>query len=388
VRDRIKNIICSMTGKNSGWKRKAFETLVLITCLALVLTTISYSWIRRKWTPNISQNNMQIMSGDLLIFSLIGSNNPQAALQDALSLNALLGLTDFVFKPVSNFSGNSDDFFTVNTSKMFDEYFVHLMQGEVITDEGWTLLGKNNGYIEFSFILQGKDIIGMNSDAYTKYVYLSTNTKITYTSDDTDEQKAAVNAMRVSITIGDDTDHTYVFVPSSSITHKAISNLTNTTSGTKKWNVDGTRYRAATGETGAVIDASGILRRMLINPNGNAASQTNQVVLTNSSANVSPFSAYMGGFSLVNNQNVGSFDSNATLFSMNPGDTRKITLRIWLEGEDDDCTIDIKRSKIDFYLGFESYNVQNGGIVDPPTGDSTENETSLDAETTKKKSDD
>jgi len=340
---------------------RLIEAITFIVCFAMLGTTATYSWLKRKWAPKITQTGIQIMAGESLVFSLIGGN---IGTQQTVFLNDVMNLENFMLRPVSNLTGESDGFFKLNTSTYEHEYFSHITLSGVQTSEGWTTLGLANGYIEQSFMIQGRDV-NEETETYTKYVYLTHDTHVQMYSGITDAKlREAEKAIRVSLTIEQNgVETTYLFADYQGVkrTHKAT---TDDKDDDGNWIADGVEYRASSDtEYGRFPDAEGRWRKMYFSYNDDG--ENHPIYEYADTDDVHLFSEFMGGFE----NNGTDFNDEEVLFAISPGQTAKITLRIWLEGEDDACTGSIKGSQIDFLLGFASWNIDEEGGGDEPGGE-------------------
>ena len=97
--------------------------IAMLTAIVILLTGISYSWIRREWTPSIEQSNIKIITGGALVFQM----GEGSGFKDSETINEILGIENFELKPVSNCTGESDDFFTLNFNDDLGwEKYIHL----------------------------------------------------------------------------------------------------------------------------------------------------------------------------------------------------------------------------------------------------------------------
>ena len=51
-------------------------------------------------------------------------------------------------------------------------------------------------------------------------------------------------------------------------------------------------------------------------------------------------------------------DESKALFTLNPGEQKWVTMRIWLEGQDENCVKEIAGEKFDLVLKFDSAFVE------------------------------
>lgn len=337
--------------KKINWFR-TIRPIALLLVLVTLLTYATYSWMKRDWTPEVHQENIKIVAGSSLVF-LFNEN----AMTESSSITDLVdGFEDFVFKSVSNSTGKSDDFFALKYSargKYFDEYKkikVSEIEDAEIKDEykdpeqtqddvydtrmNYTLLGKNHGYIELTFAVKALE------GTKTK-VKLDENSYIRAAANAKDDTKAqtAVAAMRVSITVPDATSNdgtkTILFVPT----------------------VDGTPAGSVHSHEGVSTDTK----------------DRTPVYLTKEYDTEENYEEVRPGVpklrkdvdkNLVRNANddlrgLPDADQNYDLFTLNSeGNPEQIIVRIWLEGEDVDCTDEkILGGELDILIKFAAEEV-------------------------------
>lgn len=328
--------------KKINWLR-IIRPIALALVLVFLLSYATYSWMRRDWTPTIHQENVKIMAGSSLTF-VYGEDQI-----DDIAVNELLDMPEFVFKSVSNSSGESEDFFTLNysTKGSFYDTFNHIEDGDLtqealaLYDNKYTAYGRQFGYIELKFHIASEN----EAEIYDKEIYLDGSYikgVIDENSQDvTDLNNRAANAIRISVTVhgtGEDGDPqkddvTYIYA-------KALDDDADKTKRT---------HTAITDE--------------YINGYGYAASEAPRY-----DTSVQPpkkteviQNKYLPaeGVSLLKHKEIKTFDalSDEYLFILEQGKTRALTVRIWLEGEDPHCEDAIAGSALDLLLKFSAKNV-------------------------------
>ena len=345
-----------MNTQNSEKKKinwfKTIRPIALVLVLVMLLTYATYSWMKRDWTPTVHEENIQIVAGSSLVFLFNGEQRDKN-----VSVSELVPeLDEFVFKSVSNYSGNSDDFFTLQYSpkgKFFDK-FKHVSIEEISNssdksdlDEGsnyqtdtrieYTLLGKKHGYIELTFAVKAPT-------GSSKHVMLDPSScikaamvqsEIDVNSDgkvDKDDKtlsptgQVAVEAMRISVTVPETatTTKTIVFVPkagNSAQVHKGINNEKDSNG---KYIADGVaRYEDNTNDN---IDNPSELTTKI---------GQKDLILQNNDVKT-----------LLNPSEKTGYDANITeddyyLFTLENDEPKQVIVRIWLEGEDEKCVDDL-----------------------------------------------
>lgn len=334
--------------KKSKWIR-AIRPIAFVLVLVVLLGYSTYAWMKRDWTPTLREENVRIVAGSSLVFEFGNDQVKDTA------INELAGMGEFVFKSVSNSTGKSGDFFALNyhpNGEYFDS-FKHLSTDEIseadFIESGALnkemLLGKRYGYVELTFKV--KTELGENDT--DKLVRLHKDSCIKGSEKDAEgnplsaEAKAknanAALAMRVSISVfdGDTETDTFIYSP------RADGNGAPTHTGITNRFADGIGY-VADGATRYDYDVD------------NKTATLAQVARDGSPLKITP-TGVKALASSTENEN----DVNETLFRLNKGETKTIVVRIWLEGEDADCTDDkVLGGELDLLLKFEAIEaVQN-----------------------------
>ncbi|MBN2868878.1 MAG: hypothetical protein JXK08_09415 [Flavobacteriaceae bacterium] len=266
------------------WKLLSVFQIVLFTMLS------SYAWFAERNAPSIEQTAIQVAAADGLLIKL----NSDSELRSVVNLNQVMAdFQNFELKQVS--SVDAGDFYYV-------DFGDGLTQGDpqfikVVYETDGTLNQKRYGYIDYTFYLQAEE--------YSKYFYIH---KDSYISGN------AVNAMRVSVSIG---ATTYIF-------------------GNERENGITDPFK-----TEATI-AEGYFTF------GNTEPQyiANQTVLL--------FSDKGGGRE---SDDAAPIDVNKILGTVNSSSQTAIRVRIWLEGGDEHCLNAIAGTLLDLKLKFGSANV-------------------------------
>ena len=312
---------------NNAEKKKWLRIIRPIAlCLALVflLSCATYAWMKRDWHATIKQSNVQIVAGASLTF-YFGDENLEEA-----TVNDLLGMNEFVFKSVSNFSGYSEDFFALNYLGGLNNDTLKKLRLEDLTQaeknsslDPYTVLGKKYGYIDFTFTV-GSD------DQNTKDIYFDSSSKID-PSTSAEDDRQAVKAIRMSLSVydGDVEEAHYLFLrqdlrEANEAGHKGINNE----------KVAGYGYLA---DNERLYDDSG--NRVVTIPHPN---QAEGIFLVKTHSDTKDFTTWA--------------TNQTTLFTLAKGEQKTLKLRIWLEGEDDNCVDSIAGSELDILLKFSARN--------------------------------
>ena len=317
--------------KKINWIRTV-RLLALALVLIFLLSYATYAWMKRDWTPTVHQENVKIVAGSSLTF-IYGEDE----IND-IAVNTLLDMENFVFKSVSNCSGQSDDFFALDYSTQgqyydtFKKISVSDLSAEqqVLTTK-YTELGKKYGYVELTFHIAS----ATEGEVYDKEIYLDGSyiNGVVVDGDNatTNLNAKAAKAVRISVTIhGNDTvaDNTVIFAKEAN-SHTGITNQ----------HVDGYGYVAhGASRYDRTVTPPKLADEVVFEVN--AASQTEKLKVTTTG--------------------IKTFDDFSTdpLFVLEKGTKRAVTVRIWLEGEDENCEDEIAGSALDLLMKFSAKDVK------------------------------
>ena len=315
-----------------NWIR-VLRPIALALALLFLLSYATYAWLKRDWKPKIHQENIKIVAGSSLTF-IFGDKEI-----DDVSVNSLLGEREFVFKSVSNCSGESEDFFALNYSsngQYYDTFrkitLSELTHEQQKLDTKYTELGYLNGYLEFTFHIASSE----EGAVYDKNIYLTDSfiNGVVVEGDEatTSRNASAAKAVRISIT-AHATENlpkvTTVFAKDA-IIHTGITNATKD-------------------EYGYVANGANRYDRSTTPPTlaDKAVFELNGVTYSDY-----PLTETIFG--------VKKFSDFATdpLFVLEKNSNRTVTVRIWLEGEDENCTDSIADSALDLLLQFSAKDIK------------------------------
>ena len=288
---------------------RVVRTVAIALVLIILLSYATYAWLKRDWSPEILQSDMRIIAGSGLTFQFEGGDAI-----DSANINDLLDLETVELRSVSSCSGKSEDFFALEYGLTGDalkklDPAKHLDAEEIAdlkNEEGkYTLLGKKYGYVDLTFTVSA-DVNNMSDQS----VYLGDSSKIELVDAGAVGAHDPLNAMRVSITVD---GVTHVFLPSAD----GISPVRSIHTGITNNRVDGRGYTA---------DG--------ISP---ADAQT-----------VSTDAKIFNSF----------FEGKTALFTIAPGEQKKVNVCIWLEGVDEDCVDEVAGSALDLLIEFTADPVE------------------------------
>ena len=322
----------SKLNKATRWRLVRPAILLLLT--VLLFSYVSYAWLNRQWTPSIKQDGITISTSSSLVFLLDKGDTTTS-----MRIDQVLGLDkDFVLRPVSNASGESQDFVTLNMAgEAKDYHYQHITPPQTSAVPDYSQLGIENGYIEFNMALGSVD-----TAASKQYIYLHHDSRIAFHGDATSELSRVVNCIRISLTIRSGSESisekTYIFVPDTVAT-TAHMGVDPEMDGVKYFEA-GTEDKKATLHEGKPIE---------VNP-------PNTTV-------VKHLKDCMAGRAVdANGEETFSPTSDNTLFTLEVDpDTSApvwITVRIWAEGTDANCDDQIAGQQIDLMLKFAAIEAQ------------------------------
>lgn len=155
--------------------KKKYLIIIIVLCLAFVVTGASYAWFADRSNPSIEGNDMQVAAADGLIIIL----DPDSAGQSLVNINALINDVDeFELKQVS--SADANTFYTIDFGNG-----ITLSNPEfVLVDTTQDMVTK--GYVDFDFFLA--------TEEYPKHVYIHNDSYIT---------GPGADAIRMSISVTD-----------------------------------------------------------------------------------------------------------------------------------------------------------------------------------------
>ncbi len=310
--------------KRINWLR-LLRPLSLILVIILLLTGYTYAWMKREWTPTITQENIKIAAGSSLAFQFAETGETV----DEISVNDLFNLgegKEFEFKSVSNFSGNSDDFFKLDYSQGagYERYENIIPYADRNNDSPsyYRTKGIENGYIEMTF-----NVISPSGEQGKKEIYITEESKIVPSDSSDEDAQKAVKAIRLSVTVhgdGNVLDETKIFASEEMSYHTAVTN---------EWK-DGEGF-IASGEYINEMDSEGVYKT-----DGNGNPVRDGELLKN--ATIYTFADF----------------NEQSLFTLEAGETKTLTVRIWLEGADEEhCYDDVAGSELDLLLQFSAKTI-------------------------------
>lgn len=311
---------------NKNKIKHAFSIIRILSVLLVMIllcTYVTYSWLKREWSPYIysGDDGIKIATSGALVFKMNENIGEGGVLSK--TINEILGIQGtFAMKPVSNATGAASTFFRLNYTDDPATYsFDQLPPSTMETARD------NYGFIDITFYIQAD-----NSSA--RYIYLHEDSHIALAAGsmvNDEKYDVAHRALRVAISIdngaarlfsADGADRTYTAV-------RVMPTGENEEEFYKYY----TSYdkEAQKGEKNMAP------------------------IATLNSRDVVLLSDYDGYDKLEDGKKVQN--TKKCLFVISAGATAAIHVRIWLEGEDEFCNESIVNKDLDVLIKFASYVV-------------------------------
>ena len=315
-------------GKSTKKFVALLKPMALLLALILLLSATSYAWIKRNWQPTIEESGISVSTGGSLAF--VFENKNSAPVTEAYLNEYVPEFENFTFKPVSNVSGSAPDFFNI-TRQDDKRVFTHL--------DGNPNLAYGRGYIDITFIMMSNEGDEETAGQYTRYVYLDSTSKLEDAEDSHGGLVSAAKAVRICIEVSG--QNSFLL-----------------------WNRSENEYTDGIHKHVAVTnekDDNGVYVA-----DGKALNVADQFTYDENvhkdNDSIKPLD-YFCGYERDENGNLTNIPdpTNRCLFPIASGTSVVITLRIWLEGQDPNCTDIISADKIDLKLVFDSLLVKNAG---------------------------
>lgn len=313
-------------------KLRRVISAVMAVWLCVMLVAFTYTWVSRNWTPSIVADDIGIASSGALVISILSDTS---AVHTEVSLNDVVGLevnNGFVFKQVSSQDGVN--FFWKDFSPTVAGDYPALFHRIDSTDS------HKKDYIDTRFCLKLDD--GLTT---SKYIFIHPETVINYIKDQVEDPDVA-KAIRISLTYEKDivTDAGTQVVTETVILgnldeNDQVINAQNST----EFNAN---YQAVLSDADGKTDeaTSGALGYQTVH--GLQYYNCGRTTFDMDK----PFAESNYNFKR---------DPNKALFTLNPGEQKWVDMRIWLEGQDENCVEAIAGEKFNLVLKFDSAFVES-----------------------------
>ena len=306
-------------------KLRRVLSLILALWLCVMLITFTYTWVSRNWTPSIQGDNINIASSGALVISILSDTD---AVHPEVSLNDVVGLEvdkSFTFRQVSSQDGIT--FFYKDFSPTVDGNAPALSKKIVSGDT------HAKDYIDTRFCLKLDETVDQD-----KYIFIHPETMIEKINL---ENPIALNqAIRISLTYEkiSQTEAGNTLRETKTVILADLADNTNAINFAA--DRENKEYRAVKPDADGKTDeeASGALGYQTV-------------------YGLHYFDCGRGGnYNFDDPESNYSFtrDADRALFTMSPGDTVWIDMRIWLEGEDGRCVKEIAGESFNMVLKFDS----------------------------------
>ena len=299
--------------------------------LCVMLVAFTYTWVSRNWTPSIKSDDIHISSSGALVISILSDTS---AVHTEVSLNDVVGLevnNGFVFKQVSSQDGIN--FFWKDFSPTVSGDLPAIFHKIDNTDS------HKKDYIDTRFCLKLDDAL-----TTAKYIFIHPETVINYVRDQVEDPDVA-KAIRISLTYDKDivTDAGTQTVSETVILGHLDDNddVVNARDDMEANDLYMGVLSDADGKTDAAD--SGALGHQVVY--GLQYFDCGRITFNKDE----PFSESNYNFKR---------DPNKALFTLNPGELKWIDMRIWLEGQDENCVKEIAGEKFNLVLKFDSAFVE------------------------------
>ena len=308
--------------------RRTFS-IILAVWLCVMLVAFTYTWVSRNWTPSIKSDDINIASSGALVISILGDDA-----HTEVSLNDIVGLevnNSFTFKQVSSQDGVNFFWkdFSPTVSGDNPPVFYQIDNSDI----------HKKDYIDTKFCLKLDDSLKTS-----KYIFIHPETVINYVKDSI-EDKDLDKAIRISLTY-----------------EKEIV----TGSGTQV--VTETIILAKLDDNESVINANNddtlndAYRAVLNTADGKTDESDSGALGYQVVYGLEYFNCGRSSFDMDDPFNDANYnfkrDESKALFTLNPGEQKWVSLRIWLEGQDVNCVKEIAGEKFDMVLKFDSAYVE------------------------------
>lgn len=302
---------------------RIIRTLSVLLVLVILCCEVTYSWLKREWSPYIysGDDGITIATSGALVFKMDENMNSEGVLSK--TINEILGIQGtFAMKPVSNVTGAATTFFRLNYTD--DPATYSFQQLPAITME---TARDNYGFIDITFYIQAD-----NSSA--RYIYLHEDSHIALAEAskvNDDKYDVAHRALRVAISIDNGAAKLFS-ADGPERTYTAVSPVPSDKNPETYYKF----YSSYDADT-----QSGV--------------KNTAPIATLNDGDVGLLSDYNGYDMLEDGTRVKNTDK--CLFVIGAGKTAAIHVRIWLEGEDEYCNESIVNKDLDVLIKFAAYVV-------------------------------
>ncbi len=306
-------------------KSRALLSIFLVIWMIVLLSVASYAWIQRNWTATIHHDKIAISTAGSLVMQL----TPEKSAENLKWIDMGEDIPGFTFKQVSSYNGK--DFF----------------YGDFVKTPTFKKDISRSRYLETTFYLKYQSTT--TDQDHGKYVFIHPDTWIN-TFDEDKYGPAASKAIRIAIIVDSDDPNTEKTIILSRLGDEKRKDYSTTDILNKDV------YMATPNAEGQYIYENYDPNVAVNTPNTDASAVRNTYGLhyldggRRNAADLSAYDAY--NFTP---------DPSLTITRIAHGEIKQITVRIWLEGGDEQyCTGEISEKEVEMLLKFDS-------IDDPKT---------------------
>lgn len=284
--------------------RKKFFIIVSLVWTIALLSVVTYSWIARSWTPSLEHPNISIASTGALVITMEDGEPDENGNYTKVNLNDFERFKDFALKQVSSADGKT----------FVSADFNPVLEGGVpVYDDNVT-----DKYIQTEFWLKSQYETDEGLANKQRAIFLSDQSYIRYNGSDSSEVDVT-KAIRISIEVQN--YRTYIFCVAPTDGSKGTYQLKGVSTESVGMNI----YEEY--------------------PNKTLNSDAYQ-----------PVTVYSLNYFNGKDEQTGEIKS---LFDLSTSSAQKITIRIWLEGCDDNCVNEIAGKSLSVNIVFDSIEIES-----------------------------
>lgn len=304
---------------------------ILVLWLCVMLIAFTYTWVSRNWTPSIKGDNINIASSGALVISILSDTS---AVHTEVSLNDVVGLEvddSFTFKQVSSQDGINFFWkdFSPTISGVDPAIFYKINSADL----------HKKDYIDTRFCLKLDDSLKTG-----KYIFIHPETVIEYVKDNVDDPDLN-KAIRISLTYDKEID-----------TGSSIQTVTETVILADLEDNEGVI------NSGEDSTGNDLYKAVLNDADGKTDEENSGALGYQHVYGLQYFNCGRSFFNMDDPFNESNYnfkrDESRALFKLNPGEQKWVNIRIWLEGQDENCVKEIAGEKFDLVLKFDSASVE------------------------------
>lgn len=303
---------------------------ILALWLCVMLIAYTYTWVSRNWTPSIKSDDINIASSGALVISILGDSS---AVHKEVSLNDVVGLevnSSFTFRQVSSQDGQTFFWKDFTPTVGSDDPAVF-----------WKISGSDvhkKDYIDTKFCLKLDDSL-----TKSKYIFIHPETVINYVKENP-AYPDLNKAIRISLTYEQEI-----------VSDSGVQKVTETVILADLSDNDGV-INAREDNTG-----DDLYRAVANDADGKTELEASALGYQ-TVYGLRYFDCGRVHFNKEDPFNESNYnfvrDGSKALFTLNPGEQKWVYLRIWLEGQDENCSKEIAGEKFNLVLKFDSAFVE------------------------------